>query len=36
VVKLVSIKAGTKVTTEDVERLNLILKDGFRRLMCKE
>ena len=26
VVKLVSIKAGTKVTTEDVERLNLILK----------
>lgn len=36
VVKLVSIKAGTAVTTEDVERLNLILKDGFRRLMHKE
>lgn len=36
VVKLVSIKTGTEVTTEDVERLNLILKDSFRRLMRKE
>ncbi|MGD0794286.1 MAG: PD-(D/E)XK nuclease family protein [Dehalococcoidales bacterium] len=36
VVKLVSIKAGTEVTTENVERFNLILKDGFRRLMRKE
>lgn len=36
VVKLVSIKAGTEVTTEDVERLNLILKGSFRRLMSKE
>jgi len=35
-VKLVSIKAGTEVTTGDVERLNLILKDSFRRLMHKE
>lgn len=36
VMKLVSIKAGTEVTTEDVERLNLILRDSFRRLMRKE
>jgi len=35
-VKLISIKTGTEITTEDVERLNLILKDGFRRLMRKE
>ncbi|MFC1974563.1 PD-(D/E)XK nuclease family protein [Chloroflexota bacterium] len=36
VVKLVSIKTGTKVTPEDVERLNLILRDGFNRLMLKQ
>lgn len=36
VVKLLSIKAGTEITTEDVERLNLILKGGFRRLMRGE
>jgi len=36
VVKLISIKADTEITTEDVERLNLILKGGFRRLMREE
>jgi len=36
VVKLISIKAATEITAEDVERLNLILKGGFRRLMREE
>ena len=36
VVKLISIKAGTEITTTDVERLNVILKGGFQRLMHGE
>lgn len=35
-VKLVRIKSDTEVTKEDVERLNLILRGGFRRLASKE